>query len=584
MRKSLAKTGLLAGAAATLAFGLGAGSPAGAFTQSVGGPAGEVVPMGHEWVTRMAAAEVLGYSQGKAPDVRDPDDPRIGWQPGKGAAWNPHLSTPGAQGEAQRIRSQPDGEGRYASRYKAVFDAIVGERWVDLAGYNVITSKACWDAVAQEPAAIQYDHFMRRFDDNEGVGGVRAAKTSQERFVAYFVAAATAAPMSITVYDGGAVGSAATTVNRNYFLFGRAVHLFEDSFSSEHTVRVPNDNFVKVRQVKSYLCATGAEQHSHAVSSILDYSSGDVIWKATVDGRLNPTWSAYKASNMKPVALVAVEATKDLWAAFIRTQGVPMNQRAAAARAEANTLVQHWLSYNEPEMAGWYNDQAHRDATYVLSPGQAGKGKTQTQCMAGLGVGTTDQQTRVRQLEAEQRKCLYNAIPWAGYSDQFDPQLHIWYSWRWRNGPAAPLSNPPAGWQIPNQPADTGVRVRIQSLANQKFMVAPSGISDGSWIYNRDGAPLDFVMVGPMDHTMFRSVVDPLLFLDYRASSGAVKLYAPGATSEAANYDLKRAGQGYSIRSTYWNQYIWLSGDEPYLTRAGNPKNLNAQWKLDGPQ
>jgi hypothetical protein len=124
--------------------------------------------------------------------------------------------------------------------------------------------------------------------------------------------------------------------------------------------------------------------------------------------------------------------------------------------------------------------------------------------------------------------------------------------------------------------------VRIKSLANQKYMVAPSGISDGSWIYNRDGNPLEFQMVGLRDHAMLRSIVDPLLFLDYRAATGAVKLYAPGATNEAANYDLKPAGQGLSIRSTYWNQYIWLSGDEPYLTRSGNPKNLNAQWKFDG--
>jgi hypothetical protein len=46
--------------------------------------------------------------------------------------------------------------------------------------------------VAQEPADIQYDHFMRRYDDAGGPGGVHAAKTSQQRFVAYFVAAATA--------------------------------------------------------------------------------------------------------------------------------------------------------------------------------------------------------------------------------------------------------------------------------------------------------------------------------------------------------------------------------------------------------
>lgn len=143
------------------------------------------------------------------------------------------------------------------------------------------------------------------------------------------------------------------------------------------------------------------------------------------------------------------------------------------------------------------------------------------------------------------------------------------------------MSNPPANWKIPNQAADTGTRVRIKSLANQKYMVAPDGVVPDSLIYNRAGTPLDFVVVGPQNRAMFRSTVDPLLFLDYRAATGAVKLYAPG-TAEPASYDLKPAGQGRSIRNTYWNQYIWLSGDEPYLTRSGNPKNLNAQWSIEG--
>jgi len=569
------------GAAAVLVLGLGAAWPGGTFTQSVGTAAGNVVPMGHEWLTRMAAIEVLGLTPLSPPDLPDPDDPRIGWRPGNGAAWNTGLNTPGAQAEARRIKSQVSGDTRYAARYKAVHDAIIGERWVDLAGYNAVTAESCWDAVAQEPAEIQYDHFMRRYDDTGPAGGVRAAKTSQQRFVDYFVAAATAPKTTISVYDGGAIGSAAVSVDKNYFLLGRAMHLFQDSFSSEHTVRIANDNYIQVREVKSYLCALGSEQHTHDLSAILDYSSGDVIWKSTVDSRINPGWAAYKPSNMKPTALVAAEGTKDLWAAFIRTMGLPADQRAAAARAEANTLVSHWLSYNESEMRTWYDDPARRDATYVLAAGQSGKGKTQAQCMAGLKVGTTDQMTHVRKLEATQRQCLYNAIPWTGYSDQFDPQIRIWYSWRWRNGPLAPMSNPPAGWQIPNPPADAGTRVRIKSLANQKYMIAPDGIVPDSLIYNRDGAALEFVMVGSRNQAMFRSAVDPLLFLDYRAVTGAMKLYAPG-TADPATYDLQPAGQGRSIRNTYWNQYVWLSGEEPYLTRSGNPRNLNAQWKFDG--
>src|SRR5271157_3695165 len=136
MAEHSAKAGLLAAVAAVLILGLGAGSPARAFTQSVGGPAGNLFPMGHERLTRMAAIEVLGHTPVSPPDVPDPADPRIGWRPGNGGAWNIDLSSPGAQGEARRIKAQAWDDRRYAARYKAIYDVIVGERWVDLAGYN----------------------------------------------------------------------------------------------------------------------------------------------------------------------------------------------------------------------------------------------------------------------------------------------------------------------------------------------------------------------------------------------------------------------------------------------------------------
>src|SRR5260370_3875733 len=104
-----------------------------------------------------------------------------------------------------------------------------------------------------------------------------------------------AAATIMQAYDGGAADSTAVDVDRNYFLFGRAVHLFEDSFSSEHTVRIPAD-YTRVRQVKSYLCAKGSEQHSHSMDAVLDYSSGDVIWLPGTG--LDPSWNPYKSSNM----------------------------------------------------------------------------------------------------------------------------------------------------------------------------------------------------------------------------------------------------------------------------------------------
>src|SRR5262245_11801190 len=143
--------------------------PALAFTQSgFGFGFANGIPMGHEWVTRMAGIELMGYSPASAPDLPDPKDPRKTWT--QGLAKNTNISSAGAQAELGKIKGDPWNDQRYASRYKAVYDAIVGERWVDLAGYNAGTSRTCWDAVAQEPAEIQYDHFMRRYDDRDGDG------------------------------------------------------------------------------------------------------------------------------------------------------------------------------------------------------------------------------------------------------------------------------------------------------------------------------------------------------------------------------------------------------------------------------
>jgi hypothetical protein len=550
--------------------------------------------MGHEWVTRMAGIELIGYPQGSPPDVPDLKDPRPSWTLGK--AKNLNLSSPGAQAEVKRIKSTgcPDSNAacaRYAARYKPIYDAIVGERWVDIAGYNVISGKVpgiakdCWDAVAQEPVEVQYDHFMRRYDDSNGVGGADAAYRSQIRFIKYFTAAAMAPASIMSVYDGGALGSTAVEVDRNYFLFGRAVHLFEDSFSSEHTVRSWVDNYTKVRQVKSYLCAKGSEQHTHATPTPLDYSSGDVVWSQKES--LDPSWSGYKASNMKIPALVATEATKDLWAAFIRTMGTPLAQREAAAVAEATTLVNNWLSFDAKEVTGWYATAANRVENYVLADGESGPGDTVQQCMDRLSKGTT-QQAFVAKLQALQRICLYNAIPWPGYEDLFDTSMHMYYSWQWRSNVV--YKTPPAGWTIPELPADSGTPIRIKSVANGRYLIAPDGLASGSYIYAKAGSPLEFTLVGTRDavgvraNATLRLTNAPSLFFSYTAATGAAQLYAPGWVLSPTNYVISPVGhQNSAIKSVAWNEYVYLYGptQSPYIDRNGNPSTPNGQWYFE---
>jgi hypothetical protein len=570
------------------------GSPvARAFTQSGAATAfGNGIPMGHEWITRLAALEVIGGD----PLPPDPNDPRKSWGT-KGRAKNTNISSPGAQAEVARIRKLMTTENRYLSVFTPIFDAIVGERWVDIGGFNVTKSKKvsevasklglkshdCFDAVAQEPVEIQYDHFMRQYDDRDAAGGPKAARSSQQRFVDYFVAAAMAPPTTMRMWDGGGY-SAQYNVDRNYFLFGRAAHLFEDSFSSEHTVRLQVDNYERVRQVKSYLCASGSEQHSHKVPTATDFSSGDVIWIEGTALTVNSGnvivlagWASYKASFMKPTALVATEATKDLWAAFIRTMGTPMAQREATARSEAQTLVANWLNFDENEMRSWYDNASNRDATYVLSPGQTGKGVSVAACLNTIDPKWGgDQMKAVNFLANEQRICLFNVAPLAGYSDLFDTSMHMPFNWDWTSGS---WQEPPASWQIPRRPADIGTRVRIRSVANGQYVIADGGLQNGSPLRAKPGAPLDLIMVGDRNNALYRATFAPELFLSYNLTPGDGKLWNG---TQDSSYRLDPAGSGFGIYNLHWKNYFWLNGDTLRLSGSGDKNKPAGQWVFEG--
>lgn len=561
---------LVAAAGAVGALALVAGTrPAKGFTQQgVSFGFGSVIPMGHEWISRLAALEVLGNDPVIPPD---PNDPRKKWTAGK--AKNLNVSSAEARAEIKRIMAQPTHENTYASTYKPVLDAILGERWVDLGGMNatksMLGSYNCFDAVAQEPVDVQYDHFMRRYDDRDSSGNLKSASESQARFIKYFITAATAPPGIISAWDGGG-SSALNVVDRNYFLFGRAMHLFQDSFSTEHTVRTPENNLEKVLALKSYLCASGSEQHSHSNTDVLNFTSGDVVWLPGT--RFSPGWSSYKPSSMKVPALVATEATKDLWAAFIRTMGTPMAQRAGKAKDEAETLVKNWLSL-DPRAKDWYANPANRDDTYVWSPGQpnTGKGQTVEACMKKLGVKSGNQMEKVRELEEAQRVCIYNIQPTLGFSDAVDPSLRIPYNWEWKS---SSWQQPPAGWKIPETPVPPEVKVRIKSVANGKHMTASDGISHNQWIYCKNGPALDWIQVGPNDNASYRLANAPL-FLSYNNTTGAVKLWN---TAENAQYRRMDAATGQSIFNLHWDNFMWLSKESPYITRSGNPKDRSAQW------
>lgn len=430
-----------------------------AFTQSGGSPVTRyVVPMGHEWLTSMAAREVLG-------DWKIPaDDPRMGWKRGRA-----EFDLTKAEQELARINqgawSWYKTDLRYSSGYLAVYSAVIGERWVDLGGMNVAKGQPqlsyydCFDAAVQEPDENMYDHFMRGWNDHGPDGAIAALKGSRARFIKHFVDAARAPSGKLMVYDGGAASSA-VEVDRNYFLFGRAVHLFQDSFSPEHTVRTDdgNDNYMTVRQIRGYLCAEGAEHHSFATPLMSDYKeNGDVIWREDISNL-----STYKAKNMKPVAQVALEGTKELWASFIRIMAKYPNDadaRGNLAAKEAEKLANRWMGFSADEVRAWYNTPAHRGPTYLPPADATALGA----CVARLEgkFGATNAQApadKLRHLQwrlkEHQMICLYNLKPKdAAHHPDFDPNLHLPYYWEWKNLKSWD-TKVPVGWTPPAQIGD----------------------------------------------------------------------------------------------------------------------------------
>lgn len=557
------------------------------FTQSgAAGTLGNGIPMGHEWVTRQAAIELL--LPGHDPQVpADPADPRKDWTQGKAQT----LALPDG-GEVARIKAQSLQEGEdltYAAVYKPVRDVILGERWVDIGGFNFSTEFAaassgrtdCLDAVTQEPPEVQYDHFMRRYDDAGPDGGVNAAKQSQERFVRYFVNAAMAPSSRIRVWDGGG-SSVAVSVDLNYFLFGRAVHLFEDSFSSEHTVRTSADNYTTIKEVKSYLCAKGSEAHSHDKAPVFDYSSGDVIWN--VGTRFNPGWGGYIPSHLKPTALAAIEGMKDVFAAFIRTMDRPRAQREAKATAEARTLVSHWLSFDETTMKNWYTTESNRDATYILADGQSGAGRTQDACMTSLGRPDVSQADEVAALKAKQRACLHGIQPREGYADFYDNSLHMPFYWGYIN---TLLEDAPVSWTIPSYDPGHGEIVTIKNLHTNYPMTA--NVTQDALIWSRKGSNLRFFQVPSLEgkSVFFRSADDPTLFLSYTALTGRAELFKAAElgtqlTIKDSSYNLRESAKKHTlIYSKKHEQYMWVNGaKEVYLSKEGKRHDDTAQWTI----
>lgn len=406
-------------------------APANAFTQGSGINGTGITPQGHEWITVRSALEMLGDERGDAPN-----DPRNAPLPNGSPfprAENTQLSPALIDAFKQNPVDEKDDK-TYGAKYQRVLAAVLGERWVDIGGFNVVTEQVgtnCFDAVAQLPDDVQHDHFCRMRGEAGGTGAVSGIKDSIARFTDYFVAAAIAPAGTIKAWDGG-IRSDKIETDRNYFLFGRAVHLFEDSFSEDHAVRFAEDGYKKVHGIKTYLCTLGSDQHSHtrplAIDFRVDYNEvGDVIWHSR-----NPDWTP---ANVKLNALTSVEGMKDAWAAFIRVMALPIEQREKEARIAAERVARTWLSFDPQEVKNRYDDPRAPEKIPTFVTNQADCDQT----IGGVGI--------MYKINRDRAKCVYNIEPSDGTTER-DRHLHIPYRWDWKSSlfKLPIFSDPPSGF------------------------------------------------------------------------------------------------------------------------------------------
>jgi hypothetical protein len=226
---------------------------------------------------------------------------------------------------------------------KAAWSAAMGQRWVDIMGFRVGVGGVwkdqtkCFDAVAQNPDNVQYDHFLRKSDEVGQPGRLAAIQGSIGRMKSLFIEAVRAGDEKMDFVDGGFTQTPYTGDKgaiTSFFLLGRVAHALQDSFSPEHTIR--DKRLKSIVDVKSYICTPGSEQHRHKPP--MNSQHGDVIWTKT---------PYEKTANLKDYALAALNATAALFRAFVEARALKAEGRKEADWAKPiNDLVAEWFRYD----------------------------------------------------------------------------------------------------------------------------------------------------------------------------------------------------------------------------------------------
>ena len=287
---------------------------------------------------------------------------------------------------------------RYGAVDPRVCAVVLGDRWVDIMGFNlepfkpVLSTKLydytsdfkCFLSVAQDQDAIQYDHFLRKEADEGEAGRQRAyggSLTTYRNLVGMAVRAEETWRSDVT--DGAIERTSYKDVPMSYFLLGRAMHLLQDSFSPEHAQRyVKREKGRAVSSIvidlASYRCIAGTyKEHTHdkqvrmlhegvigqfaiehgAVSSL---EHGDLIWTSAAstnekdqlavllkgDTR-NPT---YVSTYIKTAAMDAADASSDLFDTFLSARAARAAGRKADADKAIEAHVQKWFALSKKGM------------------------------------------------------------------------------------------------------------------------------------------------------------------------------------------------------------------------------------------
>lgn len=299
------------------------GHPVDAFTQA-GGTLLWKFPSGHEYITVRAAKMALEDAHKILQKTPGSD---------RASLILNQLKDNTLQGEIPNDLN-------FDSPYHNVWAAVMGQRFVDLGGFSLVASgsRKCWDAITQMQEEGQADHFLRRHnrEDEGAAGGRNAIERGKRRFREVFLEAVAADDHLIEFHDGGGTSSA-YKANKSYFLFGRAVHLLQDSFSPEHVRRNKDFDYFTIMDIKTYMCTLHSGQHTKK-KPWDDPEHGDVIW-------IKNATNQHSLENLRPEARQAVNATASLWEIFAVSHADRKNPKVAEENIDA--FINIWMKIDQ---------------------------------------------------------------------------------------------------------------------------------------------------------------------------------------------------------------------------------------------